>query len=87
MKITFSQSAWDEFEQLQQDHRLLKRFNQLVADTQSGGTSGIGKPERLSGDLSGFWSRRIDDQHRLVYRIVDNDTMEIIACFGHYNQR
>jgi len=84
MIIAFSQTAWAEFEQLAQDRRLLKRANQLIADIQRGGSSGIGKPERLSGDLSGFWSRRIGSQHRLVYRITSEDVLEIVRCYGHY---
>jgi len=87
MKITFSESAWAEFEILAQDRRLLKRVNQLIADIQRDGESGIGRPERLSGDLSGFWSRRIDERHRLVYRLADNDALEIARCFGHYSDR
>jgi len=86
MRITFSGESWDQFIVLQQDRRLVKRFNQLIADIQRGGTSGIGKPERLSGDLAGFWSRRIDDQHRLVYRVTD-DTIEVAMCSGHYEGR
>ena len=87
MKITFSKAAWAEFELLQQDRRLLKRVNQLIADIQRGGESGIGKPERLSGDLSGFWSRRIDGRHRLVYRVSDEGMLEIVRCYGHYGEK
>jgi len=87
VKIAFTKSAWQEFQVLQQDRRRLKRLNQLIADSQRGGESGIGKPERLAGDLSGFWSRRIDEQHRLVYRLAAPDTLEIIQCHGHYGDR
>jgi toxin YoeB len=61
----------------------LKRINQLIRDIERGGYEGIGKPEPLRGDLSGWWSRRIDDANRLVYRIQD-EKIEIIQCKGHY---
>ncbi len=86
MRIVFSETAWAELGELQQDRRLVKRLNQLIADIQRGGNSGIGKPEELSGDLAGFWSRRIDDRHRLVYR-VGEDSIDIVQCFGHYQDR
>ncbi|MEE0059863.1 MAG: Txe/YoeB family addiction module toxin, partial [Acutalibacteraceae bacterium] len=60
------------------------RVNQLLQDIDRNGYSGIGKPEPLKGDLSGFWSRRIDDTNRLVYRLSD-DLIEILQCKGHYN--
>ena len=87
MRVVFSEAAWDEFQQMAQDRQLLKRVNQLIADIQRGGYEGIGKPERLSGDLSGFWSRRVDDRHRLVYRIDEDGTLEIVQCWGHYSDR
>jgi toxin YoeB len=71
------------------DHRpqeLVKRINDLVADIMRNRYDGIGKPEPLRGELSGFWSRRIDREHRLVYRIKGND-IEIIACRYHYSER
>lgn len=67
-----------------QDKKTLKRINQLLQDIERNGHSGIGKPEPLRGDLSGFWSRRIDDEHRIVYRISE-DRIEIIQCKGHYH--
>ena len=87
MRVVFSEAAWDEFQQMAQDRQLLKRVNQLIADIQRGGYEGIGKPERLSGDLSGFWSRRVDDRHRLVYRIDEDGTLEIVQCRGHYSDK
>ena len=87
MRVVFTETAWSEFLLLAQDRQLLKRVNQLIADIQRGGTDGIGKPERLSGDLAGFWSRRIDDRHRLVYKIEDDGTLEIVQCRGHYFDR
>jgi toxin YoeB len=62
---------------------MLKRINHLIRDIERGGYEGIGKPEPLRGNLSGWWSRRIDDVNRLVYRIQD-EKIEIIQCKGHY---
>jgi len=58
----------------------------LIADVMRNGYRGIGKPERLRGELSGLWSRRIDQEHRLVYRLKDGD-VEIVACRYHYGDR
>lgn len=66
-----------------QDKKTLKRVNQLIKDAERDPFSGIGKPEPLKGDLSGFWSRRIDDTNRLVYR-VNGNLLEILSCRGHY---
>ena len=62
----------------------LKRINTLLRDIERGSFDGIGKPEPLKEDLSGFWSRRIDDTNRLVYRI-QGDTVQILSCKGHYD--
>lgn len=67
-----------------QDKKTLKRINQLIRDIERGnGFDGIGKPEPLKNEFSGFWSRRIDDTNRLIYRIA-GDTLEILSCRGHY---
>ncbi len=63
--------------------KTLKRINMLLRDIERGNFDGIGKPEPLKGDMSGFRSRRIDDTNRLVYRIR-GDVMEIVSCKGHY---
>ena len=82
-KIWFDK-AWDDYIYRQtQDKKTLKRFNQLIRDTERDPFNGIGKPEPLKGELSGFWSRRIDDVNRLVYRVND-DILEILSCKGHY---
>ena len=67
-----------------QDKKTLKRINALLKDIERGNFDGIGKPEPLRGELSGFWSRRIDDTNRLVYRIR-GDVLEILSCRGHYD--
>lgn len=82
-KIWFDE-AWEDYTYWQtQDKKTLKRINMLLKDIERGNFDGIGKPEPLKGDLSGFWSRRIDDLNRLVYRVVD-DVLEIASCKGHY---
>lgn len=69
----WSDAAWEDFEYwTKQDKKTLKRILQLLRDIDRNGYEGIGKPERLSGDLASYWSRRIDDANRIVYRIEDN---------------
>lgn len=76
--------AWDDYLYWQsQDKKTLKRINQLIRDAERDPFNGIGKPEPLKGDLSGFWSRRIDEENRLVYR-PNNGILEILSCKGHY---
>jgi toxin YoeB len=83
-RICFVPSAWDDYLFWQgQDKRTLKRINQLVEASMRDPFAGIGKPEPLRENLSGYWSRRIDDAHRLVYRATDEDLV-IIACRYHY---
>ena len=84
MNKSWYDRAWDDYLYWQtQDKNILKRINQLIRDTERDPFQGIGKPEPLRGDLSGFWSRRIDDTNRLVYR-VNGDILEILSCKGHY---
>lgn len=84
MKKVWFDEAWDDFIYWQtQDKKTLKRINALLKDIERGYSDGIGKPEPLKGELSGFWSRRIDDTNRLVYRI-SNGMLEILSCKGHY---
>ena len=84
-KIWFDE-AWEDYLYWQtQDRKTLKRINQLLKAIERGsGFDGIGKPEPLKGELSGFWSRRIDDTNRLVYRIR-GEVLEILSCKGHYD--
>ena len=87
MRLIFTRTAWEQYLS-HTDHKLIKRLNDLIADiTRNGyGYEGIGKPEPLRGELSGFWSRRIDREHRLVYRLKGGD-IEIVACRYHYSDR
>ncbi|MGE5090426.1 MAG: Txe/YoeB family addiction module toxin [Candidatus Levyibacteriota bacterium] len=84
MRIEFSDHAWDDYLFWQaRDKAVLKRINALIRDIQRSPFDGIGKPEPLKHNLSGFWSRRIDDEHRLVYAI-DDDRILIAQCRYHY---
>jgi toxin YoeB len=83
-KVTFTDRAWNDYLYWQtQDKKTLRRVNALIDDIKRNGNEGIGKPEALIGDLSGFWSRRIDEKNRMVYRIVD-DVIEFVALCKHY---
>jgi len=84
MRKVWFDEAWEDYLYWQtQDRKTLKRLNALITDAERSPFSGIGKPEPLKGELSGYWSRRIDDVNRLVYR-VRGDTLEILSCRGHY---
>lgn len=84
MNKVWSDDAWEEYIHWQsQDRKTLKRINQLLKDIDRNGYDGIGKPEPLKHDYQGFWSRRIDHENRLVYRI-ENGQIEIAQCGLHY---
>ena len=84
MKLLWAEEAWDDYLYWQTtDKRMLKRINELIRDVRRSPFSGIGKPEPLRHSLAGFWSRRITDEHRLVYAINDG-TMLVAACRYHY---
>ena len=86
MRLVFTQSAWEDYLWYQeQDHQLLKRVNQLIKDVLRTPFEGIGKPEALKADLTGYWSRRINDEHRLVYGVIKTDLV-IISCRYHYSK-
>lgn len=87
MNKIFSALAWEDYLYWQtQDKKTLKRVNELLRDIDRNGYEGIGKPEPLRGNLSGYWSRRIDDKNRLVYRIQD-DAVLIVQCRTHYSEK
>ena len=82
--VLFTAAAWGDYTYWQgQDKKTLKRINALIEAARRDPFQGIGKPEPLVGNLSGYWSRRIDDTHRLVYAADDNE-LTVIACRGHY---
>ncbi|MBI5918886.1 MAG: Txe/YoeB family addiction module toxin [Nitrosomonadales bacterium] len=83
--LTFTPTAWGDYLYWQgQDKKTLRRINALLNETLRKPFGGIGKPEPLRGDLSGFWSKRIDDTNRLVYQVTDNELV-VIACRFHYD--
>ena len=84
MKLLWEERAWGDYLYWQmQDRKTLKRINDLLKDVQRNAYEGIGKPEPLRENLSGCWSRRIDETNRLVYRI-EAGSLYILACRGHY---
>ena len=84
--LIWHDTAWADYLYWQtQDKKTLKRINQLIKDIERNGNEGIGKPEPLKENLTGFWSRRIDERHRLVYSVLDNGDIQIAQCKGHYS--
>jgi len=84
MKLIFSEQAWEDYSYWQKtDKKLLERINALIKDTSRSPFEGIGKPEPLKNALSGYWSRRINDEHRIVYKISDG-SMLIAQLRFHY---
>ncbi len=82
----FTDTAWDDYNYwFSQDKKMVKRIHQILANIDSTPYSGIGKPEPLKHELSGLWSRRIDDEHRLVYSYEDNKII-IYSCRYHYHK-
>jgi len=84
MKLIFSDKAWEDYLYWQQkDKQILKKINQLIKDIKRNPFDGVGKPEPLKHELSGFWSRRITDEHRFIYEADDN-SIGIVSCRFHY---
>lgn len=86
MDKLWTEDAWEEFERWLSDRRMLKRILMLIKDIDRNGYTGIGKPEPLKWDLSGYWSRRIDDDNRIVYKIEDC-VIKIAQCGSHYRNK
>ena len=87
IRIIISLDAFEDYKYwLTQDKKTIKRINLLIDDIVRNGYEGIGKPEMLTGNYSGFCSRRIDDKNRLIYKIEDN-LVVIIACRTHYQDK
>ncbi|MBX3723831.1 MAG: Txe/YoeB family addiction module toxin [Turneriella sp.] len=85
MNIHFTEAAWQDYVSWQtEDKKTLKKINDLSKDIKRSPFDGIGKPEPLKHQLQGYWSRRIDLEHRLVYQIDNNKNLVIIACRYHY---
>ncbi|THV27659.1 Txe/YoeB family addiction module toxin [Glycomyces paridis] len=86
MNLVWSEKAWDDYLYWQtHDKKLLKRINLLLEDIKRNGYTGLGKPEPLKHDLGGYWSRRIDAKHRLIYQ-VSEDHVHIARCRFHYGK-
>jgi len=84
VKLIFSDHAWDDYLYWQKtDKKILRRINNLIKDTKSNPFEGIGKPEQLKHALSGYWSRRITDEHRLIYKFSEN-AIHIAQLRYHY---
>ena len=85
MLLTWTDFAWKQYEELQEkDKRLIKKINILIKDIKRNGNEGIGKPEPLQHELSGYWSRRIDDKNRLVYKVSDSQIINSLLVQNHY---
>jgi len=86
MIIIFSKNSWEDYTSwLADDKNMLKKINELIKDIQRTPFEGRGKPEPLKYDFAGYWSRRIDREHRLVYQVID-DKIVIISCRYHYDR-
>jgi toxin YoeB len=86
VRLVWDPNAWEDYLWWQaQDRRVLKRINLLIHDGVRHGNEGLGKPEPLKHDSGGYWSRRITDEHRLVYKVLD-DEIRIAACRYHYGR-
>ena len=84
MKILFTDEAWEEYLYWQKyDKKIIKKINSLIKEIKRTPFEGTGNPEPLKYDLSGFWSRRIDREHRIIYK-VGNDLLSIVQCRYHY---
>ncbi len=84
MRLVFTEIGWEDYQWFQErDRKLLKRINELLKDAMRNPFSGLGKPERLKGELSGRWSRRINQEHRLIYS-VENEQLVVFNCRLHY---
>jgi toxin YoeB len=83
LKISFTSHGWDDYTSWTDDRKTLRRVNRLIQEAARNPGGGPGKPERLSGNLSGYWSRRIDQEHRLVYTVAEDELIVVQARY-HY---
>lgn len=90
MRLIFSSQSWSEYLFWQEyDRKIMVRINDLIKETMRTPFTGMGRPEPLVGDMKGFWSRRITQEHRFVYRVVgkgEEQSLEIAACRFHYGR-
>ena len=88
MNKSFSDYAWDDYLFWQKENKkTAEKINKLLKDIDRNGYEGIGNPEPLKGNLSGYWSREIDKKNRLIYRISDDKQIKIIQCKEHYSDK
>ena len=88
MSKLWQDEAWEDYLYWQnQDKKTLRRINKLLQDIERNGYNGIGNPEPLKHDLSGFWSVQIDEKNRIVFRINDDGNIEITQCGSHYRDK
>ncbi len=86
MQVKFSQNSWEEYISWQpEDKKIVMKINELLKDIQRTPNIGIGNPKPLKYDLSGYWSRRIDKEHRLVYQVI-NEEIFVYSCRYHYDK-
>lgn len=86
MKLVFADQAWEDYLYWQrQDRKMVERINKLIKEVMREPFEGLGKPEALKHALAGYWSRRINDEHRMVYRLSDSDTLLIAQLRYHYS--
>ncbi len=86
--LSFTLDGWDEYTAWQtEDKRTLKKINTLIKDIYRHPYEGIGHPEPLKSNLSGYWSRTIDEKNRLIYKVTDDGGVLIAHCNGHYNDK
>ena len=84
MNLIWNNEAWEEYLQWQkQDKKIVKKINEIIKDIKKNGNEGIGKLEPLKHELSGYWSRRITDKHRFIYKLTETGIV-VIACANHY---
>ncbi len=84
MNKLFTDESWEEYRYwVENDRKIVKKINNLIKDIERNGNEGIGKPEPLKHNLQGYWSRRITDEHRLIYQIKDENII-IVKCKNHY---
>ena len=85
-RIIFSRNSWEDYILWQsEDRKMLKKINELIKDIEKTPYKGLGKPEALKYDLTGYWSRRIDREHRLVYQVIGEEIL-IYSCRYHYDK-
>ena len=88
MKVIFAGKGWKEYNYIGEvDQRVFKKINKIIESIIRNGHEGIGDAEPLKHEFSGWWAKQVDVKHRLVYRLLPDDVIEILKCIGHYNDK